>query len=644
MMYKVALPIHLKENTDPQEVLRTLNAVHAEYAILAFDHVILSAKREEYEKMLSSVKDILPFLKAHGYKVGIWFWSLWLADIEHDELLHEVMLGSQGVLRIRDTALNSQEKRHSGFLCPTSPKIEIMLDIIRHAASYAPDLILMNDDLGYATYLSSIGCYCDRHMALIGEKLGYPITREELHAAVSGGKRNEIRDAWLEIQGQTLENYAAQIREAIDGVDASIRCGFCCVMSNFSTDGTSVARIAKLMAGKTKPLVRLIGAPYWAVDRSWGNRLQHVVELTRMECAWMQDDGIELIAEGDVYPRPRHRVPAAFLESYDTALRAAGCCDGIFKLMLDYTSSIAYESGYVSRHVRNEALYAQIERLFGDKTALGVRVYEYMNKTNDADLSGIAKPDAYASDLLFSHAARLLSDNSVPTVYTGGGVGIAFGENARHLPIEALENGLILDIRAARILMERGIDVGIEKIGRSMQNNFLYFPKEDERILAHYGENAAYEIAPKDGARIVTYSLDGDERYADTVEYENKDGQRFLVYAFDAAFTDENRYRNYATQRLLFDSLEWLGRQKMPVSCLGNPDLYMLCKKSEDALAIGLFNMFADDIPEPTVLLAEEYHDIEAVNCEATLDGRNVRLSAIPPYGYAFILLKKEKA
>ena len=143
--------------------------------------------------MLSSVKDILPFLKAHGYKVGIWFWSLWLADIEHDELLHEVMLGSQGVLRIRDTALNSQEKRHSGFLCPTSSKIGIMLDIIRHAASYAPDLILMNDDLGYATYLSSIGCYCNRHMALIGEKLGYPITREELHAAVSASRSAKTR-------------------------------------------------------------------------------------------------------------------------------------------------------------------------------------------------------------------------------------------------------------------------------------------------------------------------------------------------------------------------------------------------------------------------------------------------------------------
>ena len=119
----------------------------------------------------------------------------------------------------------------------------------------------------------------------------------------------------------------------------------------------------------------------------------------------------------------------------------------------------------MARHIEHQELYSQISRIFDGKTATGVRVYEKMNKADDADFSGIANPEKYASHLFFSYAARLLSDNTIPTIYQGNdGVGIAFGENARNLPDEAFSNGLILDIRAARILMEKGVDVGISRI------------------------------------------------------------------------------------------------------------------------------------------------------------------------------------
>ena len=641
-MFNTYLPFNIKENTDANEILMTLRRVGAKYAILSFDDVIMSCKRERYEKKFEMIADLVPILKSHGYGVGIYFWSLWLTDMENDELVGEVMLSSSGKPRIRQTALNSNEPQLSGFLCPASSKMQTMLDIIEAAARSAPDLILLNDDLGYATYLGSIGCYCDRHMALMRRHLGRDISREELRDLVSSGKRSEARDAWLALQGEVIESYACAVRRTIDAVDPTIRCGFCAVMSNWETDGISVERITKLLAGGTKPILRTIGAPYWARGKAWGNRLHHTVELTRMESAWIEDGEIELIAEGDVYPRPRHAVPAAFLENYDTALRASGCCDGIFKIMLDYTSSLGYESGYLKRHVKNMGLYSEIERIFGDKSCTGVRVYERMNKAADADLTGIESPEQYAANLFFSHAARFLTDNSVPTVYTGGcGVGIAFGENARDLPREALDGGLILDVRAARILMEQGVDVGLESIGERMLNNYLYFPNENERTLTGYRGASTYEIRPRSGARVVTYSINKSEKRPDAIEYENVDGQRFLVYAFDAAFTDETRYRNYAVQRQLFASLEWLGGQKMPVACLGNPDLYVICKENSDELAVGLWNMFEDEILEPEIKLAGEYSAAEFVNCDGTLDRDTVRLAPIPAYGYAFIRLKK---
>lgn len=642
-MFQTMLPIHIKENTDKRDVLAMLEKVGAKYTILSFDHVILSAEKEKYQKKFAEIAEFIPFLQSHGYQVGIYFWSLWLTDMEADILEKEVMVSSAGKPRVRNTALNSTEPQYSGYLCPTSEKTEIMLDIIRCAASYAPDLILLNDDLGFATYLNSVGCYCDRHMAQIRQHLGYEITREELREAVSCGQKNEIRDAWLALQGASIEHYAKRIRDAIDSVDPTVRCGFCCVMSNWSADGTNVERITKLLAGNTKPLLRTIGAPYWGKINAWGNRLQHTVELTRMETAWIEDKEIELIAEGDVYPRPRHAVPASFLEHYHTALMAAGCSDGIFKIMLDYNASLAYECGYVDRHVKNQKMYSEIERIFGNKTPTGIRVYERMNKAQDADFTGISKPEEYAANLFFSYAARFLTDNSVPTMYEGNdGAGIAFGESARHLPKDALENGLILDIRAAKLLMEQGIDVGIESVGDLLLNNFLYFPEQDEKILSNYWGAAAYAITPKPGARIVTYSLKGDQRFADTIEYENAAGQRFLVYAFDAAFVNEGRYRNYCTQKQLFASLRWLSRKEMPMVCLGNPDLYTICKQNKDGFAIGLWNMFPDEILSPEVTLAEEFESADFVNCEGVLDKKALRLSAIPAYGFAFVHLKRK--
>ena len=142
--------------------------------------------------------------------------------------------------------------------------------------------------------------------------------------------------------------------------------------------------------------------------------------------------------------------------------------------MLDYNSSFSYERGYLSRHIGNLPLYQQIEKMFSGKKPLGVRVYETMDKITQADFTGIANPESYAANSFFSYGARMLTDNAIPTVYEGNfGVGIAFGENARHLPKEAFENGLILDIRAARILMEQGVDVGLESIGEEMNNNLL---------------------------------------------------------------------------------------------------------------------------------------------------------------------------
>ena len=255
-------------------------------------------------------------------------------------------------------------------------------------------------------------------------------------------------------------------------------------MSSWDIDGDAF-ELAKIFAGNTRPILRLIGAPYWAVNKSWGNRLQDVIELERMEAAWSTGGDIELIAEGDVYPRPRFNCAANYLEGFDTALRASGALDGILKISVDYVSNVGYESGYLKKYLKNKPIYADIKKHFEKKAHVGIRVYESKNKVATMQMPNALGEKSDAEAAFFSSAARMLAANAIPTVYEGAGVtGIAFGENAYALTDECFENGLIIDLLAAKILSDRGMDVGIECFGEKIPIRFQYVPDDDNYIIA----------------------------------------------------------------------------------------------------------------------------------------------------------------
>ena len=176
-----------------------------------------------------------------------------------------------------------------------------------------------------------------------------------------------------------LENYAKKMRQAVDEVNPNIRLGFCACMSSFDIDGDAFA-LAKIFAGNTKPILRLIGAPYWSAGKGNASRLQTVVELVRMEATWRKYPDIELIAEGDAYPRPRLNCGANYLEGYDMALRASGEVDGILKICIDYVSNVGYEVGYLQKYLKNKPIYNDIEKHFFNKKHSGIRVMKGKRK------------------------------------------------------------------------------------------------------------------------------------------------------------------------------------------------------------------------------------------------------------------------
>ncbi|MEE1048774.1 MAG: hypothetical protein U0M60_15310, partial [Clostridia bacterium] len=463
----------------------------------------------------------------------------------------------------------------------------------------------------------------------------------ELYTHIVSGRKNKYRDAYLKANGDAFRSFASEIRKAVDEVDSKIRIGACACMTSWDIDGTNAKELAEILAGDTKPFVRLIGAPYWAVNKSWGNSLQDVIELERMESSWTKDDDIEVLAEGDAYPRPRTLCPASYLEGFDTAIRASGCTDGILKYGIDYHSNADYETGYAKFHERNREIYKGIDEMFGNKTCCGVRVYESMCKLSDMVMPTAVNQTVNTQGLFFSKAARTLAYNSIPTVYEGEGVcGIVFDENARNIPPDAIKNGLIIDIAAAEILTERGIDVGVEHFGKEIlcgdtPGGGVYerFVNNNNHILTDH--IPIYDIKLKSNAEVLSDTETSAGVIPMSYRYENANGNRFLVLNVNTRTNCDNVLKHYARSRQYSENIPWLSGKKLPAYSYGNPAMYIMCKENKTSMAVGLWNFFADTAIEPTVELDNEYSEIRFLNCDGELRGNKVYLNDIPAFGFA---------
>ncbi len=631
-MHKLSVPFAVNSKMfNKEQSLEQLKRVGANRVFLSLD--VICFDRTKRAKQLEPLKEAIPFFKNNGIEVGVWLWTFNRKDPENADLDMKKITGFDG-------------KECDDLFCPSSKNyIKDTQELFKDIATFEPNIIMFDDDYRFGCLPSGMGCCCDNHLKIMSEKLGEEIERKDLSNKVFCGGSNKYRDAYLDSLGDSMRNFAKKIREAVDGVDENIRIALCSVMSIWDQDGTNAIEIARLLAGNTKPLLRFIGAPYWAVNKSFGCRLNHTIEIERMESSWCKGTEIETMSEGDSWPRPRYRTPASYQNLFDTALRAAGTTDGILKYMFDYVASANYEPGYAKTHIENEKLYSKIEDIFKNKRDIGVRVYETMDKVRYADFPkdrfiGVE----YIENTFFPCAAKLLSDNTVPTTYTEKSkVGIAFGENVRHLPKEAFEGGLIIDITAAKILMKQGVDVGIDEIGEPSCYERIYYNSQKEYTFSRYAKNSAYKIKAKSNAKILAEatSVDGNERYPDTIYYENENGDKFVVFAFDGYAVNEDRYRSYCMQNLLHECYKLLSGNDFSFICTGNPDLYMLVREDEEEVAIGLWNICADKITEPVIKIDRKYKELKCLNGTGKIEGNHIKLSPIYAYENAFVVLKK---
>ncbi len=632
-MYKIQIPV-INERLDPEAALVEIEKAGAKRVWLALPRGIDSEAR--LQNGLDLLKKNQPFFEERGYEVGVWISSLGhggtLAQDDPDELVrasrYEPMVGLEGT-----TCGDS--------FCPTGEVfVHDYVEWIGRIAEAGAKMIMLDDDYRLSLRSCGNGCCCDRHMKEYCERVGEQVTREQLKELVFAGGPSKYRDAWLDMCHDSLIGLAKKIRARVDEVNPEVRLGVCAVMTTWDVDGVNAMELTRALAGNTRPFLRTIGAPYWAANEPKVKRLGYVISMSRMQRYWCENSGIELFSEGDVYPRPRFMTPAAFLELFDMALRADGGWDGILKYMIDYSSSVEYEKGYIRRMVRSKPAYDWIEKNMADGTADGADVICRMDRLRNAALPNGMTVNHVNEAFFCTPALKLAADCSVPVTFGTKNAHIAFGSNGQYITEEQLNEGAVIDIGAAEILMERGVDIGAEALGvETTVSGREFFPAEKEYVaVGNMRRLRKPEL--KQGAEALSFVGGQPTAY----RYENAKGQRFLVFTFDMdlSWTEMGVCRSYMRQKQLIEGLEWAGRKRLPAVCTGNPDLHIICKRTEKGLAVGLWNISADCIMDDVIRLDSGYDNMETFGCEGTLEGDCVKLSGeIAPYAFAGILLTK---
>ena len=610
----------------------------------------------ELDAALSLLSENIAWYTANGLEAAVW-----IGGFGHGgpALSPEIRERARDFTMIRDLASGADA---ADSFCPLDPGYRRMFrDFVRRIAEHGARMIMIDDDLRLSLHGTvTLGCACPRHLAEFNRRAsragagipGHEYTREELAGELFTGKPTPLRRIWLELMGDTMRGFARELREELDAVDPAIRLGHCACLPTWDTDGTDSIELARIFAGKrARPFLRLIGAPYWN-NASFFHTTGpgSLVDLERMQFAWCRAAApeIELMSEGDVFPRPRCVTPSSYLETFHQALTAVGEED-ILKYIYEYTDDLAYEPGYHRRHVLAAPRRGRIAEAFRGSVSAGILIWTEMHTIADMDCTGYTAKDL-ASRLIpaavnFANALSLpVSFDLSPRTHA---VMIA-GESAKTVPASLADGPLplVLDCQAARILTGRGFDAGLEAFAP------LTGERRPDREIFSDGRSFPVDCGGRFYSLTLKAGAEADSRFPDgspaVYRYSRENGAPVIVYAFDfdTVSMQSAAVLSYSRQEQLFRLLPGI-----PARIEKEPGAYVLCRGTgtdgRDGLAVGVWNFGRDTVCPGEILLDGRYASLRMIDS----DGVSLRLSpegdrilvngALLPFGFVGCVLEK---
>ena len=604
---------------------------------------LVLARKDRYDLILKRIREIVRTYETLGYECG-----MWVSTLGYGGPLNAFNKESN-----RFTLIRSVTGKEAGdAACPTDKNFTARVcEMIKDIARTGVKMIMLDDELCLSAR-PGLGCACDTHLAEFEGLMGRNISPEELPELLFTGKSNIFRKEWLRMQGETLKTFCKALRSALDEVSPDTRMGFCAGYTSWDVEGADAIELTHLLAGNTKPFLRFTSAPYWLHKQRFGQTpLPTFIELARMQAAWVRDEDIEVFTECDTFPHDRFNTPVSHVQCFDAATMLTEGV-GVLKYFYHYPCHPETERGYIDAHLASESDFEELQRAFHPRREVGVRVYEEMRKLADATLPEVFNATTshkqIAKKYAFSEAQKMLSVNAIPTVYEGKGLcGIAFGENANYLTNDAINSGLILDIDAAEILQSRGIDVGLVESKPLMLNVLEDFG--DGLPVSVYWATDLCDIKTADSARVLSEFVDTDylteprRRTPSAYLYENKDGQRFLIYSFRAQNQPDSSgmYWSYGRGAQIASAVEWLGGRPLPADCNGHPYGYCRCNEDDSSVAIAYFNCSPDGIDSLDITFSREVESVKVIGGSGRQTSpRVVTLKDIRSFGYVAVEAK----
>lgn len=642
-MFQVDVPfsMHLLNDNTADYYLKALKDVGATRVWMCGD----PPKTQEEKKAFATKKKLL---EENGFDTGVWISSIY--HIHYDEP-YTRMVTVDG-------------KKCDAIVCPTDAQFikDYIENWLKPAVETGAPTVMFDDDFRMNFNDHGPLCFCDTHMARYSQIIGRPVTREEMRANLLSGQPNEYRDAWLQECRRTLLDFAKALRAAADEINPDCRLCICSGPAQWGVDGAAspdgelAVEIVQILAGKQKPHMRLNGCPMYMspyFQSIFKNKtFAQAIEFDRMQAYHCSKFDMTVCSENDSYPRPRYVIAAAYLDMFEMICRADGHFTGTQKYMLDYVMEPSYETGYIDAATENQPIFQAITQEFADKKLTGITVFCPMDNLRYRTF----QTDGCDTDLEVEATnvpgQRYLVDNSIPVVYEGDGPVVIFGSYAEQADEALLKKGAIIDLEAAEILTRRGFDVGLVSVGGSVQgkivgdielshNNFEHYLPEDSMVPLKTPIIRPAVVSEK--AKLLSTMVIGDRTSPGSYLYENDKGLKFYVLAFDAYVNmfNDGVFRSYHRQKHLVQAHEWLTGRKLDAVCLKNPDLYMITKKNDKELAVGLWNFSPDAVFKPVVELGETYAKVRGINCEARLEGNKVYLSKLHAYEFAGFVVEK---
>lgn len=610
------------------ENLRNLNATGVALTLFEFF---------DTEKAVELLKEYKTFFEENGLEVSLWIGG---------SLLHFYYGKEADNFDGRTDVYGNVFKNR---FCPYDDKfVNFFCNKLKQYLSSGIKTVFLDDDFRLNIWTGPAQCFCEKHMEKYREALGENVSREDFQNTILYGGANKYRDVWLKETKNTLVYFAKRIREAVDSVDKNIRVGICSSAEHFFVEDYS-KEIVTALAGSNKSWVRLTGAPYW--DN--GQTLAQSIEVERCLYEKCKPYSDEMYAEGDTYPHHRQYCSSSTLTMFDLGIRAMLPDVNMLKYALCYFSSLSLEQGYVEASKENETLANTVSEIFKDTTPEGYRIIENFEKLKYENFS---ENYVEKTHLLFTHPSISVAErNSLPTKYNGDGPCIAIGANAYCLSENQLKNGVVLDYKAAKILTERGIDVGLdtnvittdtsENIMDCLLNvptrKFQYDKQTDEYMYLFDG--SFEKVSVNKNADVLTeYVIVGigssniQSKYPASYYYVNGKGYKFYVMLYDYEKNTNARsiVLNYVGQKYLVHTYEKMSGKPLSASLLKCPNVYLQACKKDNGMVIGVWNLSSDKLSNAEIMLDKKYTKANFVGCKGIINGNRVVIESLPAFTF----------